>query len=68
MLVHISILKSLKPITEIVKFPFAILAITIIAGCAAAPPRPASVARDDYTSTEAYITKLIQYEMSLVSG
>ncbi|MBI3481214.1 MAG: beta-lactamase family protein [Nitrosomonadales bacterium] len=47
-----------------------ILTIIILAGCAAAPPRPASVARDDYISTKAYITKLIQYEMdkNKVSG
>jgi CubicO group peptidase (beta-lactamase class C family) len=45
------------------KLPSIILTIAILAGCAAAPPRPTSVARDDYASTKAYVTKLIQYEM-----
>lgn len=40
-----------------------ILAIVILSGCASAPPRPATVAHGDYASTQAYVTKLIQYEM-----
>jgi len=45
------------------KFPSLIFALATLSGCALAPPRPASVARGDYTSTEAYASKLIQYEM-----
>lgn len=63
MLDHLPKLKSLKPIAEIMKLPFTILMIAILAGCAAAPPRPTSVVRGDYASTQAYVTKLIQYEM-----
>ncbi len=37
--------------------------IAILSGCASAPPRPSSVAHDDYTSTKEYIGKLVQYEM-----
>lgn len=37
--------------------------LVILAGCAAAPSRPASVAHDNYISTKEYITKLIKYEM-----
>ena len=35
----------------------------LLGGCASAPPRPTSVAKNDYASTKEYIAKLIQYEM-----
>ena len=41
-----------------------IISISILSGCAIAPPRPADIARNDYTSSEVYIKKLIQYEMN----
>jgi CubicO group peptidase (beta-lactamase class C family) len=40
-----------------------IVTIAILSGCASAPPRPVSIARGDYSTTQAYITKLIQHEM-----
>ncbi len=40
-----------------------LVAVTALAGCMAAPPRPASVARGDYVSTQAYVARLIQHEM-----
>lgn len=40
-----------------------ILIISILSGCASAPPRPANIPRGDYASSEAYVKKLIQYEM-----
>lgn len=40
-----------------------IFALTLLAGCATEPPRPASVKQGDYASVQAYATKLIQYEM-----
>ncbi len=44
--------------------PFSIiLAIGILSGCASAPPRPANIAHGDYATTEAYVNKLVQYEM-----
>jgi len=45
------------------QFKSLILIILIISGCASAPHRPTTIARDDYASTEEYIKKLIQYEM-----
>ena len=45
------------------KLQTTLLAIILLSGCAAAPPRPADVARGDYASTQAYVSKLIQYEM-----
>ena len=39
------------------------LSIAALAGCSVAPPRPASVSRGDYASTQAYVTRLIQHEM-----
>jgi CubicO group peptidase (beta-lactamase class C family) len=41
-----------------------LLFIAAMAGCAVAPPRPASVSRGDYESTQAYLNRLIPYEMS----
>lgn len=35
----------------------------ILSACTSAPLRPSNVAHDNYASTEAYISKLIQYEM-----
>lgn len=63
MLDQLPILKSLKPRIEIVKLPSIIIAIAILSGCTAAPPRPTSITHGDYESTKAYVTKLIQYEM-----
>ena len=40
-----------------------ILAIGILTGCATAPPRPTNIAHSDYATTEAYVSKLVQYEM-----
>ena len=70
MLSHHAIFNSSNPRPEIMKLPSIILTIAILAGCAAAPPRPTSIARGDYESTKAYVTKLIQYEMdkSKVAG
>lgn len=45
------------------QLPTIIAAIATLAGCASAPSRPTSVARDDYASTREYVAKLIQYEM-----
>lgn len=64
-----SILNRSTPIPEAVtirasvKFASLIIATAMLAGCAAAPPRPATVTRDDYASTTAYVSRLIQYEM-----
>jgi CubicO group peptidase (beta-lactamase class C family) len=41
----------------------ALLAAALLSACASAPPRPASIARGDYTATQEYASKLIQYEM-----
>ncbi len=49
--------------SEIMKRLMFILAFIVLSGCASAPPRPASVARGDYEATQAYLSKLIQYEM-----
>ena len=46
------------------KLPPILLAIATLAGCASAPTRPTTVARDDYQQTQAYATELIQYEMA----
>jgi hypothetical protein len=40
------------------------LTLALLAGCALAPPRPASIARGDYTTTQAYITQLIEHGMA----
>lgn len=45
------------------KLPSILTIMLTLTGCAAAPPRPASVAPGDYAATQDYITKLIQYEM-----
>lgn len=42
----------------------AALSLAILAGCASAPQRPASVARGDYAATQAYITRLIEHGMA----
>jgi CubicO group peptidase (beta-lactamase class C family) len=42
----------------------AILSLALLAGCASAPQRPASVARGDYAATQAYITRLIEHGMA----
>ena len=44
-------------------FPL-VLSIAALAGCTVVPPRPTSVSRGDYASTQAYVTRLIQYEMN----
>ena len=41
-----------------------VLFIAALAGCTVVPPRPTSVSRGDYASTQAYVTRLIQYEMN----
>lgn len=41
----------------------AIIAVAMLAGCTAAPPRPEPVSLGDYESTKRYVTRLIQYEM-----
>jgi CubicO group peptidase (beta-lactamase class C family) len=43
--------------------PFS-LSLALIAGCASAPSRPTSIARGDYASTQAYITRLIEHGMA----
>lgn len=40
-----------------------ILPFVLLAGCANAPQRPASVTRGDYATTREYVTRLIQHEM-----
>lgn len=40
-----------------------IVVVTLLAGCAAAPQRPASIARGDYAATQTYATQLIAHEM-----
>ena len=40
------------------------LSITLLAGCAAAPQRPASIPRGDYAATQAYIARLIEHGMA----
>jgi CubicO group peptidase (beta-lactamase class C family) len=42
----------------------AALSLALLAGCASAPQRPASVARGDYAATQAYITRLIEHGMA----
>ena len=43
---------------------WAFLLLTVcIAGCAGAPPRPASVGRGDYAKVAEYVSKRIRYEM-----
>jgi CubicO group peptidase (beta-lactamase class C family) len=44
-------------------FPVA-LSLTLLAGCASAPPRPMGITRGDYTATQAYITELIKHSMA----
>ena len=46
-------------------FPLSVaLSITLLAGCASAPPRPTSIVLGDYTATQAYITRLIEHGMA----
>ena len=45
------------------KLPSIIALIATLSGCAAVPPRPTNITGGDYTSTKAYLTKLIRYEM-----
>ena len=45
------------------KYVYLILLSLVFGGCASAPPRPTSVAKNDYAATKEYIAKLIQYEM-----
>ena len=40
-----------------------ILTIALLSGCASAPPRPNNIGRGDYSTTQAYVTKLIQHEL-----
>lgn len=40
------------------------LCLAALVGCAGAPTRPTTVARGDYSQTQAYATQLIQYEMA----
>jgi len=46
------------------KLLFFALSVATLAGCSVAPTRPASVARDDLASTQAYVTRLVQHEMA----
>ncbi len=41
----------------------ALLTVALLSACASAPPRPASIARGDYTATKEYASQLIRYEM-----
>lgn len=45
------------------KTVYLVLFSFVLGGCASAPPRPTSVAKNDYAATKEYIAKLIQYEM-----
>lgn len=40
-----------------------LIASALLSACASAPPRPASMARGDYTATKEYASQLIRYEM-----
>jgi CubicO group peptidase (beta-lactamase class C family) len=40
------------------------LSLSLLAGCASAPPRPTSITRGDYAATQAYITRLIEQGMA----
>ena len=42
---------------------FLVFFAVMLTACASAPPRPHNIARGDYATTEAYVKKLIQYEM-----
>lgn len=40
------------------------LIVAALAGCSVAPTRPVTVARDDLTTIQAYVTRLVQHEMA----
>jgi CubicO group peptidase (beta-lactamase class C family) len=58
-----SALNCINARIETVKLPLIALIVTILAGCAVAPPRPTSIARNDYATATTYVSRLIRYEM-----
>lgn len=52
-----------KNVTAFAVLVLSVLATTILAGCASAPPRPVDIVHNDYEATKQYSAQLIRYLM-----